>query len=288
MGSSKKILGFIFTVILLISILTSCNLQNSSKIDYGLYIANWYGYTGITNGENAVVDIPLISMGGKEYAFNPSYNSTQCEVILDGKPLTEANLMTWKEGETYGEYTLYTLIITLPKLDEGTHKVTKIKVPAEGKEVYFPLHWVVEVKSAKEVGECLKVTGETTISGSVLTGIDVRLKNNCSSSVVIDEIHFMLDGYDIKPTVYFAPVELSNSSKEDSNIDSNVSSNKNENIVIMGLQERTIRINLNKKENELPKFISLKPFIIHHTANSSIKMIAEFYSPSVFSLFPQK
>lgn len=282
----KQYLSFaILIILLLLPLLTSCSNGNMSNTENGLYIAKWYGYSGITNTENAIVSVPFICVGGEEYGFSSSYNSNQCEVLIDSKPLTDANLMKWAKDSVFGRYALYTLTITLPKIDVGVHRVSKIKVPTVHGEMYFPLHWVVEVKNESEKSKCIEVVGQSTLSGSVLTGIDFELQNNCSYPFIVDEVHFVIDGYNVKETLSFAPYNLPDNRSEDLKI-SDTRDNEDKNLVINPSQKRTIRMSFAKSEEELPKFISIKPFILSHTANSDSKYFAEFYSPSIFSLFP--
>jgi len=287
----KKIFA-LFTVIFLVSILvTSCAPKQVSniKIADGLYIANWYGYTGIADNENASVNLPFISIhssNSKVSSPDTSYNSNEYGLLMNGKIFTAPNLISWRTGKAYKEYTFYTLIITLPKLKKGVYNVTEIKIPVGGKELYYPIHWIVDVRSAKEVGKCLKVTGQSGLSGSVLTGVDFKVKNSCNSPVVIDNVQFKLPGYNVKPTMFVAKDETYENQKKASLPTSENIKRVNE-VIIRGSQERWVRIKLNAENENLPDFVSIKPFIAYHASKSSTEKLSEFYSQSVFSKFPQ-
>jgi|GEM_PF-4507959 len=259
------------------------------KVPDGLYVANWYGYTGTVDNENASVEIPFISVhssNGKLSFPDTSYNSNECGVVINGKMVTEPNLIKWQTGETYKDYTFYTLIITLPILNEGIYNITVIKIPVDGKETYYPIHWIVEVKDAKEIGKCLKITGQSGLSGSILTGIDFRVKNSCNLQAVIDEIHFELPGYNIKPSMFLVE-NKSYENKGDLTLPAFERTKEVNKVVIEGLQERWVRVKFNIDTKNLPDFVSIKPFVVYHTSNSSNKNLLEFYSQSIFSKFPQ-
>lgn len=281
----------------LIFISTSCGEKtDSNMLHSGFFIANWYGYSGITEGENATAQIPFVSVctdkNSDEYQPALSFDSKEVSVTIDGQPFTKPGIISWKKGNTIGKFTFYTLTLDLPELKEGLHRITEIKIPVGKKELYYPLHWIVDTRNANEISKCVSVKGQSTLSGSISTGIDCKLRNNCSGQQIVKSVYFKLPGYTFNE--HLCVTEQENNISEDTAPPNGKKSPipsldaEKDKIVVNGFSEKWIHINLTLPNGKkAPDFLSIKPFVIYASPGDETEKLSEFYSPVIFSELPQ-
>jgi len=275
-------------LLLVCLLMMGCTTQQS-KLEDGLYLAKWEGYTGITTDEEAIAYIPIMSVGtGKEYEYPQQYTRAAFNVVMDGEPTSENAWIYWptKVIQTYGtnrQYKFSYLTVQLSNLTEGTHEITSVKVAGTKNNFVFPVHWIIEVREPSDATPCLKVEERswdpvfldpTTIFG---------LRNTCSTEAIVDGVS--PTGTDLDAKMYLFPVAATSST-------STVNTNRRgpyQQVTIAPNSVEAVIFTFSPKspDKELAPFTQFNPLVIYRVSGDSSEHFIAPTKPEVSTWAPE-
>jgi len=275
-------------LLLVCLLMMGCTTQQS-KLEDGLYLAKWEGYTGITTDEEAIAYIPIMSVGtGKEYEYPQQYTRAAFNVVMDGEPTSENAWIYWptKVIQTYGtnrQYKFSYLTVQLSNLTEGTHEITSVKVAGTKNNFVFPVHWIIEVREPSDATPCLKVEERswdpvfldpTTIFG---------LRNTCSTEAIVDGVS--PTGTDLDAKMYLFPVAATSST-------STVNTNRRgpyQQVTIAPNSVEAVIFTFSPKspDKELAPFTQFNPLVIYRVSGDSSEQFIAPTKPEVSTWAPE-
>jgi len=265
-----------------------CATQQS-KIEDGLYLAKWEGYTGITTDEKAIAYIPIMSVGtGEDYEYRQQYTQAAFNVVMDGEPTSENAWIYWPTDfiQTYGtnrQYKFSYLTVELSNLTEGIHEITSVKVAGTKNNFVFPVHWIIEVREPLDATPCLKAEKRSWhpyfLDPTKLFG----LRNTCSTEVIIDGVS--PTGTDLDAKMYLPPDAAAYST-------STVSTNRRgpyQQVTIAPNSVESIIVTFSPKTlgRELAPFTQFNPLLIYHVSGDSSKHFITPPEPEVHTWAPE-
>jgi len=299
-----------FNIILLIGVLflgTSCAPLNHSQtsnsfstINSGLYIGKWYAFTGVTDIDDVHINIPFVLVSPRANKKNSASNilfnlSNYSYTLNEFKLKTENGIIIhpinikWIKGNKIHRFTLYTLNLTFSHLLPKRYLFTSLYLPIDKKEYICPIKWVVDVYKQNMLNNCVTITGETTLSGSILTGMSFVARNNCKSPIILDNVLFKLQGLNLSGKLFVTnqhSFDKGTNNPLPESPKSSISSTQKFCNTINPNDQRLVEVKIENASN-VPPFIAIKPLLIYHKKGDTEKFFTEFYSPIIFSMFPQ-
>lgn len=264
----------------------------------GLYVADWYGYTGITEGEHGIaVDIPCVLVHTVKGSSTNLPTAYGLALASTNKSIAGLASFDWLRGdETSGKCTFYTLHIGLPSLTLGSYNVTSFQLKTADASTTYPLNWIVDVK--KITAPMIAVTGQSSLGGPHTGQFSVQLKNVSRHTVTIKGLLFHLadhsltvstgalspDPFDTKnttPSNGLGSTVPGSSSQPETEPSTNLEAYR----ILPGQKKAYVFEIVLTMGQELPPFESIKPFVQYSDGTSD--GLAEFMSPQIFSAFPR-
>ncbi len=262
----------------------------------GLYVADWYGYTGVSEEEKgAAVDVPCVlvhTAKGSSTTLSASYFS----LTSPTKSLAGLSSVRWIRGEAKDAYTFYTLHIELSPLTAGSYNATSIQLQTPTGLKEYPLSWIVDVK--KITNPMIAVTGQSMLGGPHTGQLTAELKNTSQESVTIKGLSFRL--MDHPCTISTGALKVDPFATKNSNDANGLGSmvpdgtpqpeaqpltNPEAYTILPGQKKAFVFETTLSNGQSLPPFESIKPFV--HYSNGISDGFVEFTGPQVFSEFPQ-
>ena len=266
-----------------------CATQQS-KLEDGLYLAKWEGYTGITTDEKAIAYIPIMGVGTEEkYQYPQWYTSEAFSVTMDGKVVSENVSLFWPItlGRTYGdnnEYHFTYLRLTLKDLTEGVHEVTSIQVPGAKNKFVFPLHWVIEVRKPSQAQSCFDNPPHSSPLFFDNT-LMIALENTCSTEVIVDGVS---PTEDLEAKMYLLGGE------EDYTKSTTTTATENrigpyDQVPIAPKSLETVMVTLSPtaSDKELAPFFQFNPLVLYRTVDNTDQRYTTFTEPNQPTWFPK-
>jgi beta-lactamase regulating signal transducer with metallopeptidase domain len=274
----------------------------------GLYVADWYGYTGITEGEQGIaVDIPCVLVHTVKGSSTNLPTVYSLALASTNKSITELASFDWVRGDENNKCTFYTLHIGLPQLTAGSYNVTSLQLQtadasttdlqtADALTTYYRLNWIVDVK--KIAAPMIVVTGQSSLGGPHTGQFSAQLKNVSQHTVTIKGLLFRLadrsftvstgalspDPFDTKNTT---PSNGLGSTISDSTPQPEPTplTNPEAYTILPGQKKAYVFETVLTTRQELPLFESIRPFVQYSDGTSD--GLAEFMNPQIFSAFPR-
>ena len=274
----------------------------------GLYVADWYGYTGITEGEHGIaVDIPCVLVHTVKGSSTNLPTVYSLALASTNKSITELASFDWVRGDENDKCTFYTLHIGLPQLTAGSYNVTSLQLQtadasttdlqtADALTTYYRLNWIVDIK--KIATPMIVVTGQSSLGGPHTGQFSVQLKNVSQHTVTIKGLLFHLadhsftvstgalspDPFDTKNTT---PSNGLSTTVPDSTPQPEPKplTNLGAYTILPGQKKAYVFETVLTTRQELPLFESIRPFVQYSDGTSD--GLAEFMNPQIFSAFPR-
>jgi hypothetical protein len=265
----------------------------------GFYVADWYGYTGITEGEQGIaVEIPCVLVHTTKGSSADLPTAYSLVLASTNRSITELSSFDWLRGDETGKYTFYTLYIGLPSLTAGSYNVTSLQLKTPNVSKPYPLNWIVEVK--RIATPMIVVTGQSSLGGPHTGQFVAQLKNITQHAVTVTGLLFRLmdrpltvstgvlssdsDPFDTKNTT---PSSGPGSTVPDGTPQPEPKplTNPEAYTILPGQKKAFVFETVLAQGQELPPFESIKPFVLY--SNGTSDGLAEFMNPQIFSAFPR-
>ena len=295
-------------ILLLIGILflgTSCAPLNHSQtsssfsmINSGLYIGKWYAFVGVTDIDDVHINIPFVlvkpRINQKSNMSNISFNLSDYSYTLNEFKLKTENgiiinpiNIKWIKGNKIDRFMFYTLNLTLPHLKPGKYSFISLYLPVNKKIYICPIKLLIDVYKKSALNNCVSVIGQTTLSGSILTGMSFVARNNCKFPIILDNVSFRLQGLNLGAKLVVTN-QRSFTKKTDGTepVKSIMNPTGRFRNIINSNEQRLVNVTI-ENIDIVPPFIFVKPLLFYHKKGNTKEFFTEFYSPVIFSMFPQ-
>lgn len=263
----KKTLSIILITTLFI--FSGCNInipkksESSSELD-NLYFIEWNSYHAYYKNEN-----PIIQLNFVQYQSNEIPSFEKLILISENEEFSSA-LLSINKGSEGKTYELYTLVLEMPKLEEGNYKITKLKLKDNNdyEKIYDIGLWNIEVIENQNNND-LNV-GKRSLGSTIFDWYQVELRNISDSKILIKNLEIKLDN--INPDINIK-----------SSSDFNMTQIIEEKPYLTKKQTKTFKFEFTNIYTDDPLFISIRP-VLNYEVNSTTQYIilpTAIYSPSL-------
>jgi hypothetical protein len=254
------------TLLLIVILIIGCNkimedVKNNDWPSDGLYFTKWKSHHTYTNQETPILQLATVLVHKSE--ANGNLPKFQQLLLMAKDKEYGVELIDTREQTGNNSYTLFTLVVRLPRLDVGTYEFSKIKIKDKNSEIY--VHsigtWKLDVIDSQLCPRCGKsisngdlTIGKKTFASGAFDWYQIELTNNASEDITIKDLSFDIgDEFEIKIT---ESNEFNGQYREG-------------NSILQDNEMKSFRFTFipKAKETAIPSFISIKPILMYEMSS---------------------